>query len=113
MVLSHYFQGINTRSYPEYASALDAQERAKQTQSFFDSGYSTTTDSGMTLTSIASTGNGGLAATVAFTSHQSAAESVDKSTCNNWTLTFYLVPQGTGYLDGPAPASYRPAYTDC
>ena len=112
-VLTHFFQGINTHSYTEYVSALDAEERAKQTQSTFDAGYSTTTDSGMTLTSLASTGNGGLAATVTFTSHQSASASVDKSTCNDWSLTFYLVSQGSGYLDGPAPADYQPTYSDC
>jgi hypothetical protein len=112
-VLSHFFQGINTHSYPEYISALDAQERAKQTQSAFDHGYSTTTDSGMTLTSLTGTGSGGLAATVTFTSHQAASSSVDNSTCNNWMLTFYLVPQGTGYLDGFAPSGYQPKYSDC
>jgi hypothetical protein len=113
-VLSHYFQGINTHSYAEYSSALDPREQAKQTQSTFDSGYSTTADSGMTLTSLTSTSGGGLAATVTFTSHQAASKSVDNSACNNWTLTFYLVPQGTGYLDGPAPSgSPQPTYSDC
>jgi hypothetical protein len=113
-VLTHYFQGINTHSYAEYSSALDAQEQAKQPQSTFDSGYSTTTDSGMTLTSLTSTSGGGLAATVTFTSHQSASASVDKkSTCNHWTLTLYLVPQGTGYLKGAAPSGYQPTYSDC
>jgi len=112
-VLSHYFRGINTHSYPVYASALDAEEKAKQTQSFFDKGYSTTTDSGMTLTSLTSTGNGGLAATVTFTSHQAASASVDNNACNHWTLTFYLVPQGSGYLDGAAPPNYQPTYSDC
>ena len=113
-VLSHYFQGINTHNYAEYSSALDAQEQAKQPQSSFDSGYSTTTDSGMTLTSLTSTSGGGLAATVTFTSHQSASASVDKkSTCNHWTLTLYLVPQGTGYLKGSAPSGYQPTYSDC
>jgi hypothetical protein len=112
-VLSHFFQGINNHSYTEYTSALDAQERAKQTQASFDHGYSTTTDSGMTLTSLTSTGGGGLAATVTFTSHQAASSSVDNSTCNNWTLTFYLEPQGTGYLDDSAPSGYQPKYSDC
>jgi hypothetical protein len=113
-VLSHYFQGINTHNYAEYSSALDAQEQAKQSQSTFDSGYSTTTDSGMTLTSLSSTNGGGLAATVTFTSHQAASASVDnKSTCNHWRLTLYLVPQGTGYLEGTAPSGYQPTYSDC
>jgi hypothetical protein len=112
-VLSHYFQGINTHNYAEYSSALDSQQQAKQPKSAFDSGYSTTTDSGMTLTSLAGTSGGGLAATVTFTSHQSPSASVDKSACNHWTLTLYLVPHGTGYLEGSAPPGYQPIYSDC
>jgi hypothetical protein len=111
-LLSHYFHGINVHSYPEYASTLNPQEQAKQPQSEFDSGDSSTTDSGMTLTSLSDNGNG-LTATVTFTSRQSAAQSVDNSACNAWTLNLYLVPQGTGYLIGPAPSGYQPTYSDC
>ena len=111
-LLSHYFHGINSRDYAEYASTLNPAEQAKQSQSTFQSGYATTTDSGMTLTTLASNG-AGLVATVTFTSHQSPAQSVDHSPCNTWTLNFYLVPQGTGYLIGPAPSGYQPRHSDC
>ena len=112
-LLSHYFEGINTHNYAEYAGTLNPAEQAKQTQSEFTSGYSSTADSGMTLTSLSDAGNGGLTATVAFTSRQSPAQSVDKSACNAWTLNLYLVPQGSGYLIGPAPSGYQPTYSDC
>jgi cell division septation protein DedD len=112
-LLSHYFHGINSHSYAEYASTLNPQEQAKQTQSEFTSGYSSTTDSGMTLTGLSDGGNGGLTATVTFTSRQSAAQSVDHSACNAWTLNLYLVPQGAGYLIGTAPSGYQPTYSDC
>jgi hypothetical protein len=112
-LLSHYFHGINTHSYTEYASTLTAQQQANEPQSAFDSGYSSTTDSGMMLTSLSDSGGGGLTATVTFTSHQSPAQSVDKSACNSWTLNLYLVPQGKGYLIGPAPSGYQPTYSDC
>jgi len=112
-LLSHYFQGINTHSYAEYASTLNPEEQAKQSQAEFDSGYSSTADSGMTLTALSGSGNGGLTATVTFTSRQSPAQSVDKSACNTWTLNLYLVPQGTGYLIGPAPSGYQPTHADC
>jgi hypothetical protein len=102
-LLSHYFQGINTRNYAEYASTLTPAAQAKQPQSTFESGYATTTDSGMTLTSLSSAGSG-LVATVTFTSHQDPADSNDNSSCNNWTLTYYLVSSGTGYLIGTSPA---------
>jgi hypothetical protein len=112
MLLSHYFHGINTHSYAEYASTLTPQEQAKQTQSEFSSGYSSTADSAMTLTGLSDNGNG-LTATVTFTSRQSPGQSVDKSACNTWTLNLYLVPQGTGYLIGTAPYGYQPTYSDC
>jgi hypothetical protein len=112
-LLSHYFHGINTHSYAEYASTLNPAEQAKQTETEFSSGYSSTTDSGMTLTSLSDTGNGRLTATVTFTSRQSPAQSVDKSACNAWTLNLYLVPQGAGYLIGTAPSGYQPTYADC
>jgi hypothetical protein len=113
-VLGRYFTGINAHSYPEYASALDPQERALQPQSKFDSGFATTKDSAMTLTSLVPGNNGGQVATVTFTSRQSPADSIDSSACNAWTLNFYLVAQtGGGYLVGPAPASYQPSHSDC
>jgi hypothetical protein len=112
-LLSHYFHGINSHDYAEYAGTLNAEQRAKQTQSQFDSGYSSTTDSGMTLTRLTDSGNGGLTATVTFTSRQSPAQSIDHRSCNAWTLNLYLVPQGTGYLIGSAPSGYQPTYSDC
>ena len=112
-LLSHYFHGINTHNYQEYASTLNAAQLAKQPQSQFESGYSSTTDSGMTLTSLSDSGNGGLTATVTFTSRQSPSQSVDNNSCNAWTLNLYLVPQGSGYLVGPAPSGYQPNYSDC
>jgi hypothetical protein len=112
-LLSHYFEGINTHDYAEYAGTLNPAAQAKQTESEFNSGYSSTADSGMTLTGLSDTGNGGLTATVTFTSRQSPAQSVDKSACNAWTLNLYLVPQGTGNLIGTAPSGYQPTYSDC
>jgi hypothetical protein len=108
-VLSHYFQGINDHNYAEFASTLTAYGKANQPRSSFDSGYSTTTDSGMTLTSLASAGNGDLTAIVTFTSRQSPSDSVDDRACNNWTVNLSLVPDSTGYLISPGSSSY----TDC
>jgi hypothetical protein len=113
LLLSRHFQGINTLDYAEYVSGLTPQDAADQPQSNFDSGYQTTKDSGMTLTSLSSTGSG-LAATVTFTSQQAPADSVDNSACNSWTITYYLVPSGTGYLIGPAPpGAPKATYSDC
>jgi hypothetical protein len=111
--LTAYFQGINTHDYAEYASSLDAQERAAQPESQFNSGFSSTSDSGMKLISLTGAGDGGLAATVTFTSHQAPGTGIDGSSCNNWTLTFYLVKEGAGYLKGAAPSGYQPTHSDC
>jgi hypothetical protein len=112
--LSRYFQGINSHDYAEYQSAHNSAEQAAEPQSKFTSGYASTADSGMTLVSLDSTANGGESATVTFTSHQAAGSSIDGSTCNNWQLTFFLVPQrGGGYLIGAPPSAYKPVYSDC
>jgi hypothetical protein len=113
VVLSHYFQGVNDHNYAEYASSQTAQGKQDQPQSSFHSGYATTTDSGMRLTSLTPTGRGDLTATVTFTSRQSPVNSVDDSPCDAWTLNLYLVPNGTGYLITPAPSDYEPSHTDC
>jgi hypothetical protein len=112
-VLSHYFHGINSHSYPEFAKTLNPAAQANEPQSRFESGYATTTDSGMTLTSLTDSGSGGLVATVTFTSHQAPADSYDNSACNAWTFNFYLVPQGSGYLITPDPPGYHPTGSDC
>lgn len=113
IVLSHYFQGINRHDYAEYASSETAAGKADQPQSSFDSGYATTVDSGLTLTSLTRAGDGELIATVRFTSRQSPSDSVDGSACNGWVLNLYLVPSGPGYLITPSPPGYEPSHTDC
>jgi hypothetical protein len=107
------FKAINTHNYAAYQSARNTQEQAAESQSAFTSGYGSTSDSGITLVSLESTADGGEAATVTFTSHQAAGTGVDGSACNNWKLTYYMVPQGSGYLIGPSPSGYQPTYSDC
>jgi hypothetical protein len=111
-LLNSYFQAINTRNYAEYNSLLDAAMQANESASSFDSGYATTTDSAETLTAISSSG-GEVAATVTFTSHQNPADSVDESSCNDWTVTLYLTPDGGGYVITAPPSGYKASYTDC
>jgi hypothetical protein len=107
------FKAINAHDYTEYQSARNSQEQAAESQSAFASGYGSTSDSGITLTSIASAANGVEEATVTFTSHQEAGTGIDGSSCNDWKVTYFLVPQVSGYLIGPAPSGYQPTYSDC
>lgn len=112
-VLSRRFQAINTHNYNEYASTLTSAALASQSQSVFDKGYATTKDSGMTLTALSTAGSE-LAATVTFTSQQDPSNSVDGSSCNTWTLTLYLAPNGTGYLVDKSPSGAPAAkHGDC
>jgi hypothetical protein len=108
---THYFQGINTHNYTEYASSLDSAMQAANPQSSFDSGYSTTTDSGEKINSITGSGSN-LTAVVTFKSTQSASDSPDGSACNDYTLTLPLAKQGSGYVITTPPSGYA-KYTDC
>ncbi len=112
-LVNSYFTAINQHDYAAYASLLDPQMQQQNPQSSFDSGYATTTDSAETLTAISVTGSGGLAASLTFTSQQSPADSPDNSSCDQWSITLFLVPNGTGYLIGAPPSSYRASYQAC
>jgi hypothetical protein len=111
--LDRYFTAINTHNYAAFSSLLDSREQSVNTPSSFNSGYGSTTDSAERLTGIAGTSGGGEAATVAFTSHQTPAESPTKSSCTSWTITLYLQPNGSSYLIGPAPPGYHASYQAC
>jgi hypothetical protein len=87
--------------------------QATEPESAFNSGYGSTKDSGMTLISLDSGANGGEQATVTFTSRQDPSASIDGSACNNWQVTYFLVPQGDGYLIGAPATGYKPSYSDC
>jgi hypothetical protein len=111
--LNRYFSAINSRNYNPYQSLLDAQEQQGNSRSTFDSGFATTKDSDEVLTGIQDTGGGSLTANASFTSRQSTGDSVDGSACNDWQISLYLVPQGSGYVMTAAPAGYHAGYTDC
>jgi hypothetical protein len=112
-LLDRYFTAINGHNYSEYSSVLDQQMKQDNPSSSFATGYATTTDSAETITGISDTGSGDLAVTVTFTSHQNPADSPDNSSCTDWTITLYLVPQDGSYLIGSPPSSYSPSYQAC
>lgn len=112
-LVTKYFTAINAHDYTAYNNLLNPQEQAADTPSSFQSGFSTTKDMNEKLTGIADTGGGGEAATLSFTSHQSAAHSATGTACTSWTITLYLQPNGSSYLIGPAPAGYHAQYAAC
>ena len=101
-LVNSYFMAVNQHDYSAYVRLFDQQMQQQNPESSFDSGYATTTDSAETLTSISDTGSGGLAASVTFTSQQNPADSPDNSSCDQWSITLFLVPNGAGYLIGDA-----------
>jgi hypothetical protein len=112
-VLRMYFNAINTRNYAEYSSAFDQAMRAGQSQSEFEAGYATVTESNEVIKTITINSDGTVTASVSFISHQSADASVDASPCTHWMINYYLVAQGKGYVIGPSPSGYQPTYSDC
>jgi hypothetical protein len=112
-LVNQYFSAINTHDYTAYNSLLEPQQQAADTLSSFKAGYGSTTDSNENLTGITSTGSGGEAAVLSFTSHQNAADSATHTTCTSWTITLYLKPNGSSYLIGPTPPGYHAHFAAC
>jgi hypothetical protein len=110
-LLQSYFTAINQHDYAAYTSLLAPSMAQQNPASVFASGSTTDTDE--TLTALSATGSSGLAATVTFTSSQQPAESPDNSSCDEWIITLYLVPGGTGYLIQAPPSSYSATYSRC
>lgn len=110
--LDQYFNSINTHDYQAYM-ALRSPQAQDITQSQFDTGYGSTSDGSETLRAISSADNGDVVARVTFTSHQSAAESANNSTCTAWTVSLYLVPNDSGYLIDNPPSDYHATDAAC
>jgi hypothetical protein len=110
--LDEYFDAINGHDYQAYV-VLRSPQAASLSQGQFDAGYASTTDTGETLQAISIAANGDLIADVTFTSDQSAAESVTKSTCTNWNISLYLVPDDGSYLIDNPPPGYHARYVSC
>jgi hypothetical protein len=92
-LLTTYFESINSQNFAEYQSLFVPS--IQRTMTRFGSGYAGTFDSGATLTQLVATGPHGLAATVAFISHQNPANSPDGARCDSWLITLFLKQQGS------------------
>jgi hypothetical protein len=110
--VERYFTAINSHDYQAYVGLLDAQMAARESPSEFRAGFGSTTDSAATLTSISDLG-GGEAASVSFTSHQAPSQSIDGSSCDLWSITLYLSPSGSSYVENPPPSGYHSSHQAC
>ena len=109
-LLDRYFTAVNHRAYQAYAR-LFAQP-GQLTPREFAWGYSTTHDSNAVLAGMAAL-EGGLKATVTFTSYQDPAGSPDHSSCIDWTIALFLHRAGPVYLIGMPPRGYRAGLRAC
>ena len=109
-VLDSYFSAINRHDFQAYRSLFIPAIRVSLHN--FGAGYQSTRDSRARLTGLAATGPLGLAATVTFVSHQTAADSPDHAACDRWHITVFLRHNGAGYRirrhQPGFPAGYRP-----
>jgi hypothetical protein len=101
-LLTTYFESINDQNFAQYQSLFIPSIQRMMTH--FGTGYTGTFDSGATLTQLVTTGPRGLAATVAFISHQNPANSPDGVSCDSWLITLFLKRQGTAlHIRHPRP----------
>ena len=111
--LSSYFTAINNHDFAAYQQLFSPPLRAELTATMFTAGYGTTTDSAITLTDIGVIGAGELVAQVTFISHQQAVASPTDSACTSWSVSLYLLQQGSSYLLQQPPAGYQASYSAC
>ena len=101
-LLTTYFESINDQNFAQYQSLFVPSIQRMMTH--FGAGYAGTFDSGATLAQLVATGPHGLAATVAFISHQNPANSPDGARCDSWLITLFLKQQGTAlHIRHPRP----------
>jgi hypothetical protein len=110
--LWRYFDAINRHDYAAYTGLLGSREQAV-TPAQFDSGFSSTTDSGETLQSVSIAPDGDYQAEVTFTSRQRPSQSQTGTRCTQWDISLFLTPGGTDFLIDPPPSDYRAAYAAC
>jgi hypothetical protein len=88
-----YFGGINSHEYQRAYSTFSAQYGSIQSESAFAAAHATSSNTGVTVTSITQNGDGSLTVDLAFTSHQAPNDGPNPGeTCTNWTLAYLLDP---------------------
>jgi len=108
---SRYFTAINHHDYQAYIALLGNVKIP--TRSEFTAGYGSTSDSAATLTSTLGQGGGDWAIGLSFISHQATSQSKTGTTCTDWQITLYLVPDGASYVEDSPPPGYHPSYQAC
>lgn len=100
-----YFQGINTGNYAAARATFSPRLQSRISLSDFQSGDSTSYDSGLEVLSAEATGPRTATVALAFNSLQAPEYGPDGDSCDNWTLDYALVQDADGswLIDGTSP----------
>jgi hypothetical protein len=100
-LFTRYFDGINRRDYEAVQGAFTDEGRPVRDQATFEDQYRTTRDTDVRVLNIALAGDGGYQVSISFNSHQNPADAPADApaACVHWSMTYPVVPAGTGTGD--------------
>jgi hypothetical protein len=110
-VITEYFQGIDSRNYAEYLATQSPGQALTLQQ--FETGFRSTEDSNVLVTSITTAPDGRSAADVTFTSRQQPQDGPSGESCTNWQITMFFDDNAGTYTIGAPPAGYAASYQSC
>jgi hypothetical protein len=110
-VIAAYFLAINSRDYAGYLATQSPGDALTAQQ--FHTGFRSTVDSNVLVTSIAIAPDGRPAADVTFTSRQQPQDGPGGESCTTWHLTMFFDDRAGTYALGTPPADYHASYQAC
>jgi len=111
--LTRRYTDINERNFDDYWKMYTPTFRATFDPKQVAAGYRSTEIFDIQLTELGTSADGRVAATVAFTSTQDAADAPNGQSCTHWTVGFFLRTVGGAYLIDKAPSSYHAKHAPC
>jgi hypothetical protein len=110
-VITEYFRAINSRDYAGYLTTQSAGSAMTEQQ--FQTGFRSTVDSDVLVTSITTAPDGRPAADVTFTSRQQPQDGPSGESCTNWQVTMFFDDDSGTYTIGAPPGDYSASYQAC
>jgi hypothetical protein len=110
-VIDEYFRAINSRDYTGYRTTQTSGHA--MTEQEFQTGFESTADSHVLVTSITTGADGRPAADVTFTSRQQPRDGPEGESCTNWQVTMFFDDAAGTYTIGAPPAGYHATYQGC
>ena len=110
-VITEYFRAINSRDYTGYLTTQSPGNALTEQQ--FQTGFLSTVDSGVLVTSITTAPDGRPAADISFTSRQQPQDGPDGESCTNWQVTMFFDDNAGTYTIGAPPPDYHASHQAC